>query len=431
MPENTRRASSPGPGALARRDFDIVLWGATGATGRRAAHHLARRCGARRLRLAIGGRNKDKLESLRQDLPDAGHPIAILVGDSHDLAFMAELTARTHVVASTAGPFALYGSELVAACAANGTHYCDLAAEPQWMRAMIDAHQQKAREMGARIVHSCGHDSIPSDLGVQFLQDAALARHGKPCRRVTTRVTRMKGGFSGGTAASFANAMRLRETDPDFDRISRDPYALCPEGERTGPDGPDRMMPLEVTWDAHLQAWTKPYFMGPMNSKVVRRSNAIMGYPYGRDFSYQETGLTRGGIGGWWAAMLSTLIGRLFLFAMAAPTTRRWLQRRVLPKSGEGPDKEVRESGSYELALVGELPDGAVLKARIIGQGDPGVRSTTLMLTEAALCLAEDADRIPVGGGFWTPASAMGKLLRDRITAHAGLTFALEDAQKA
>ena len=403
--------------------FDIVLWGATGATGRRAAHHLARRCGESGLKLAIGGRNRGKLDALRADLPAAGHPIGIVVGDSHDAAFMAELTAQTRVVVSTVGPFALYGSTLVAACVESGTDYCDLTAEPQWMREMIDTHQQKARETGARIVHSCGHDAIPSDLGVQFLQETALARYGVPCKRITTRVTQMKGGFSGGTAASFVNAMQLRETDPGFDVLSQDPYALCPPNDPKGPDGPDRMMPLEVTWDAHLHAWTKPYIMGPMNAKVVRRSNAIMGYPYGHDFSYQETALTHRGIGGWWAAMRYALSGRLLLITMAIPATRRLLQRYVLPKSGEGPSKEVRESGSYELVQVGELPDGTLLKARITGQGDPGVRSTTLMLTEAAICLAEDTDLIDVGGGFWTPASALGKLLRDRIVAHAGLRF--------
>ncbi|PRY19593.1 short subunit dehydrogenase-like uncharacterized protein [Aliiruegeria haliotis] len=412
---------------MTERAFDIVLWGATGATGRRAARHLARRCDDRRLRLAIGGRNREKLEALRHDLPKGGTPLPVLVGDSHDTAFMAEMAARARVIASTAGPFALYGSELVAACVENGTQYCDLTAEPQWMRAMIDAHEEKARETGARIVHSCGHDSIPSDLGVQFLQDAALARFGGPCKRVATRVTRLKGGFSGGTAASFLNAMRLRESDPDFDRLSADPYALCPDGEREGPDGPDRMMPVRVTWDADMQAWTKPYFMGPMNSKVVRRTNAIMGYPYGRDFRYEETGLTRSGIGGWWAAMSSMLFGRLFLTAMAIPATRGFLQRNMLPKSGEGPSKEVRETGSYEIVLVGEMPNGTILKARVTGQGDPGVRSTTLMLTEAALCLAEDQDGISVGGRFWTPAAAMGGLLRDRITKHAGMSFELTD----
>ncbi len=165
---------------MAGREFDIVLWGATGATGRRAARHLARRCGECGLRLAIGGRNREKLEALRDDLPEKASPIALLVGDSHDTVFMGAMSARTRVVVSTVGPFALYGSELVAACVENGTHYCDLAAEPHWMRGMIDAHQTEARETGARIVHSCGHDAIPSDLGVQFLQEAALARHGKP-----------------------------------------------------------------------------------------------------------------------------------------------------------------------------------------------------------------------------------------------------------
>ena len=410
---------------MTTREFDIVLWGATGATGRRAAHHLARRCGDCGLRLAIGGRNREKLDAVCAELPDADPPIAYVVGDSFDTAFMESMTAQTRVVVSTVGPFALYGSALVAACAKNGTHYCDLTAEPQWMREMIDTHEDVARETGARIVHSCGHDSIPSDLGVQFLQEAAQARHGKPCKRVTTRVTRMKGGFSGGTAASFLNAMRLRETDPNFSQLSVDPYALCPEGKRQGPDGPDLMMPLQVTWDSDLHAWTKPFFMGPMNSKVVRRTNAIMDYPYGRDFRYQETALTHSGIGGWWAAWRYTLFGRLFLIAMGIPATRGMLERRVLPKSGEGPSKEVRETGSYELVQVGELPDGTIMKARITGQGDPGVRSTTLMLTEAAICLAEDADKMDVGGGFWTPAAAMGKLLRDRITTHAGLSFEL------
>ncbi len=410
---------------MTTRAFDIVLWGATGATGRRAAQHLARRCGECGLNLAIGGRNRQKLEAIRDRLPDQGNEIGIMVGDSLDPTSMTDVAAAARVVVSTVGPFALYGSALVEACAENGTHYCDLTAEPQWMRAMIDAHEQRASETGARIVHACGHDSIPSDLGVQFLQEAAMTRFGQPCQRVATRVTRMKGGFSGGTAASFLNAMRLRDEDPSFSTLSLDPYALCPVSERRGPDGPDRMMPIEVKWDADLEAWTKPYFMGPMNSKVVRRTNAIMGYPYGQDFRYEETGLTRAGIGGWWAAMSATLFGRLFLTAMAVPTTRRILQRRVLPKSGEGPGKEVRETGSYEIVMVGKTPDCATLKACITGQGDPGVRSTTLMLTEAALCLAEDGDKIAVGGGFWTPAAAFGALLRHRITTHADMSFEL------
>ncbi len=414
---------------MAAREFDIVLWGATGATGSRAAHHLSRRCSQSGLRLAIGGRNREKLDVLRGTLPHRESVHGILVGDSHDTAFMGSLARRTRVVVSTVGPFALYGGALVAACAESGTQYCDLAAEPQCMRQMIDAHQNRARETGARIVHACGHDSIPSDLGVQFLQGAALSRFGMPCQRIATRITQMKGGFSGGTAASFLNAMKLRETDPEFDRTSRDPYLLCPKSGRTGPDGPDRMMPIDVMWDATLSAWTKPYFMGPMNSKIVRRSNAIMGYPYGRDFSYEETALTRGGVGGWWAAMRGALFGQMFLVAMAIPKTRAVLVRCVLPKSGEGPSEELRASGFYQQVLVGETSEGEYLAARVTGRGDPGVRSTTLMLTEAALSLAEDTAEIPVAGGFWTPASAMGPLLRNRIERHAIVTFEFIEAR--
>lgn len=405
------------------REFDVVLWGATGATGRRAAHHLAARIGDGGVAWAIGGRDRARLEAVRETLPGAGRTVRMLIGDSHDRAFMAEMAARTRVVASTVGPFARHGTELVEACARTGTNYCDLTGEVQWMRAMIDAHQAVAEETGARIVQACGHDSIPSDLGVQFLQETAMRRHGRPCRRVTTRVTRMKGGFSGGTAGSFLDAMERRETDPAFDALSADPYALNPEGERQGPDGPDRMMPLTVRYDETLKAWTKPYFMAPMNAKVVRRTNALLGYPYGRDFGYAETAMTTGGPGGWLAAMRDALFGRALLIAMAIPATRRLLKRHVLPKPGEGPSAALRETGYYELVQVGEMPDGTILKARITGQGDPAVESTTRMLAEAALCLAEDADRIRVGGGFWTPASALGPLLRDRITEHAGLKF--------
>ena len=238
----------------------------------------------------------------------------------------------------------------------------------------------------------------------------------------------MRGGFSGGTAATFLNAMKEREKDPGFATLSADPYALCPADGRDGPEGPDRMMPVSVTWDADLEAWTKPYFMAPMNAKVVRRSNALMGYPYGRDFRYEETALTRGGPGGWGAALRYALFGRALLIAMAIPVTQRLLVRYVLPKSGEGPPAELRETGYYELVLVGEGPDRTILKARVTGAGDPGVESTTRMLTEAALCLAEDDGRLKVGGGFWTPASAFGALLRDRITAHAGLSFELIEA---
>ncbi|MDJ1016617.1 MAG: saccharopine dehydrogenase NADP-binding domain-containing protein [Paracoccaceae bacterium] len=404
---------------------DLVLWGATGAVGRRAAHHLALRTTGTEIRWAIGGRNREKLEAVKAALPASDNAPEIVVGDSKDRAFLADLAANTRVICSTVGPFALYGTELLEACVAAGAHYCDLTGEPYWMRQMIDAYQSEAEATGARIVHSCGHDSIPSDMGVWVLQKAALEQFGSPCPSVRTRITRMKGGFSGGTAASFAHAMEAGPKNPDIGRTMADPYALAPDGERDGPEPPDRMMPLEITYDPDLKLWTKPYFMAPMNAKTVRRSNALMGYPYGRDFHYEESDTGGPGVGGWISSLLYCLATITFLAAMRWPVTQRYLQAKVLPKSGEGPSPETRETGHYELVVIGAQSTGEVMKLKVTGQGDPGVESTSRMLVEAALCLADDADELNVGGGFWTPVSGLGQPLFDRLQAHGGLTFVL------
>jgi short subunit dehydrogenase-like uncharacterized protein len=408
-------------------EFDIVLWGATGAVGRRAAHYLASRCGGGSgLRWAMGGRNQAKVESVRAALGSATANVPIITGDSHDAASLEALVTRTKVVCSTVGPYAKYGSELVAACVRTGTHYCDLSGEAHWIRKMVDAHQAEAEQTGARIVHACGMDSIPSDIGVFFLQREAKARHRKPCSHIMMRVAEMKGGFSGGTAASMIYGFEEGPHDPSIRRDMTDPYSLNPEGQREGPDGPDTMMSAAVKYDEDLQAWTKPFFMGPMNTKIVRRSNALLGYPYGRDFRYEEASLVGSGPMGWVRAKAEVVGFISFMLAVAMPPTRWLLKNFVLPKSGEGPSQEKRESGFWHIILVGKLADGNVMQARVKGEGDPAVESTSRMVVEAALCLAEDADRIAVGGGSWTPASAMGELLLARLTSNAGLSFELD-----
>ena len=408
-------------------EFDIVLWGATGATGRRVAHHLASRGASEgHMRWAMAGRNQAKLESVRSKLGAAAADVPILIGDSHDVASLDSLVARTKVVCSTVGPYAKYGSELVAACVRSGTQYCDLAAEAHWIRKMIDAHQAEAEKTGARIVHACGMDSIPSDIGVFFLQRAAKELHGKPCSHVKMRVTEMKGGFSGGTAASMIYGFEEGPKDPTITRYMTEPYCLNPEGQREGPDAPDTMMSAAVKYDEDLQAWTKPFFMGPMNTKIVRRSNALLGYPYGQDFRYEEASLVGAGPMGWMRAKGEALSFIGFILTVAMPPTRSLLKKYVLPKSGEGPSAEKRETGFWRVVLVGKLSDGNVMQARVEGAGDPGVESTSRMLVEAALCLAKDSDGIAVGGGSWTPASAMGELLLQRLTSNAGLSFELD-----
>ena len=409
------------------RDFDIIIWGATGFLGRRVAHHLASRLGSGSdLRWALGGRNQIKLELVRSELGPEAKDIPIITGDSHDVASLEALVAKTNVVCSTVGPYAKYGSELVNACARRGTHYCDLSGEIHWMRRMIDAHQAEAEQTGARIVHACGFDSIPSDMGVFFLQAKAKERHGKSCSHIKMRVTAMRGGFSGGTAATFIYAIEEGPRDPSMMRFIVEPYSMNPEGQRQGPDRPEKMMAFKVTYDGDLKAWTMPFFMAPVNTKIVRRTNALLGYSYGKDFRYEEAILTGGGPAGWVKATAGAFGARTFMLAMALPPTRWLLKRYVLPKSGKGPSQSVRENGYYDLVLVGKLGDGNVMRARVKGIGDPGVESTSRMLVESALCLAQDSDRIAVGGGFWTPASAMGDLLLTRLTSNAGLSFELD-----
>lgn len=410
-------------------EFDIVVWGATGFTGRLVVEKLAARSGSGSdLRWAIGGRNQEKLEAVRSGLGGAAAGIPIITGDSHDVASLEALVARTNVVCSTVGPYAMYGSELLGACVRAGTHYCDLAGEAHWIRKMMDAHEAEAAETGARIVHACGMDSIPSDLGVFFLQQHAKQLYGKPCPRVKMRVTEMQGGFSGGTAASLLHGTEAGRTDASIGRAMREPYYLAPEGHRQGPDEPDDMRSTKVEYDEDLEAWTKPFFMGPMNSKIVRRTNALLGYPYGEDFRYDEARVVADGLSGRIKAKAQALGYVAFLSAVASPPTRSLLKKYVLPGSGEGPDKETRESGQWKVVLVGKMDDGTTIRTLVGGEGDPATDSTSRMLIESALCLAQDADEIPVGGGSWTPASAMGDLLLTRLTSHAGMSFELEPA---
>ncbi|MBT8217629.1 MAG: saccharopine dehydrogenase [Acidimicrobiia bacterium] len=329
---------------------------------------------------------------------------------------------------STVGPYAMFGSEIVGACVRAGTHYCDLAAEAHWIRKMMDAHGTEAAQTGARIVHACGMDSIPSDVGVYFLQQRAKQLHGKPCSRVKMRVTELQGGFSGGTAASLLHGTEAGRKDPSIMQSMTDPYYLAPEGHRQGPDEPDNMMSVEVEYDEVLQAWTKPFFMGPMNSKIVRRTNALLGYPYGEDFCYDEARVVADGLSGRIKAKAEAIGYVAFVASAAIPPTRWLLKKYVLPGSGEGPDQETRESGQWRIVLIGTMDDGSTVRTLVGGEGDPATDSTSRMLTESALCLAQDAEKIPVGGGSWTPAAAMGDLLLDRLTSYAGMSFEFEPA---
>ena len=408
------------------REFEVVVWGATGFTGRLVAEHLSQHYGTSQpLRWALGGRNRAKLERVAGELNAPSRQLPILVGDSSDRASLDEIVRRTSVVCSTVGPYARYGSELVAACVEHGTHYCDLSAEVQWIREMLDRHEAQARQTGARIVHCCGFDSIPSDLGCYFLQQRVQAEHDVVCEHVKLRVRKMRGSASGGTVASLLNVLDESRRDPRVRQIVEDPYALNPASARRGPDAPDCRV---VRWDRDLRAWTAPFVMAPINTRVVRRTNALLNYPYGREFRYDEAVLTGRGPWGWTLAQSISRGMNLLMSAASIQPTRALLDKWVLPIPGHGPSASQRRKGFFQIQLVGKSDATATdyWSAIVTGEQDPGYGSTSKMLAESAVCLAQDADQLTVAGGFWTPASCFGMTLVPRLQARAGMRFTME-----
>lgn len=398
------------------RTHDVVVFGATGFTGRLVAQHLASR-GEDAGDWAIAGRSPAKLDEVARDL-DLDVPQ--LVVDATDPDAVAALAAATKVVCTTVGPYAKYGEPIVAACAEHGTDYVDLTGEPQWIRQMIDRHHDTAGVSGARLVHCCGFDSIPSDLGTLVAQQAMHERHGTHATRVKLRVRGMRGGASGGTLASMVTVMEEAAADPEVAAVLEDPYSLLPDGERIGPHVPAH---TSAEYDGDFRSWIAPFVMELVNAKVVRRSNALLGYPWGREFRYDEAVLTGDGLGG--RAKATTLAAGTggTSMALGSSATVRQLAERFLPDSGTGPDPAAREAGFFDMRILAEHPDDRDkdVLVRVTGDRDPGYGSTSRMLGEAALTLA--SGEATVGGGSWTPASALGNALVDRLQAHAGLTF--------
>jgi short subunit dehydrogenase-like uncharacterized protein len=409
------------------RRYDLVLWGATGFTGRLVAEYLTEHHGAGDLRWALGGRSRDKLEGVRAELariePRAAE-LPIEVGDSHDHAALGALAARTEVMCSTVGPYARYGSPLLAACVEQGTDYCDLTGEVQWIRRMIDRHHDQARRSGARIVPCCGFDAIPSDLGCLMLQEHARAVHGSRCDAIELEVVRLGGGYSGGTVASMANLFEEASRDAAVRAVLRDLYALNPEGERTGPRVPD-----QLGLGRDRRGWTGPFLMAAVNTRIVRRSNALLGWAYGRDFRYLERARFDAGPRGLLRAV--TVIAQLsgLATALTLPPLRALLQRYALPAPGEGPSREAMARGRFDLRLMGRGRDGTgrpfELRGRVAGKGDPGYSQTAVMLAESALCLARDGGELGCPGGILTPASSMGMRLVERLR-RAGHCYEVE-----
>jgi short subunit dehydrogenase-like uncharacterized protein len=387
-------------------NFDIIVYGATGFTGQLVAEYFAAHyTGNSDPKWAMAGRSLEKLASVR-DAIGAAADTPLIVADAGDPASLKAMVDQTRSVLTTVGPYQLYGSELVAACAATGTDYLDLCGEPVWMRQMIDAHEATAKSSGARIVFSCGFDSLPFELGAFFCQETATKVLGAPVNRVKGRVRAMKGTFSGGTAASIKATFAAAAKDLSLVALLKNPFVLTPGFE--GPKQPPGNKPL---FDADLDAWTAPFVMATINTRNVHRSNLLMGFPYGKDFVYDEMVLTGPGEKGEANAKLVVAANA----EMGGPGG---------PKPGEGPSKEQRENGLYDLLFVGLGEGGRQVRVAVRGDRDPGYGSTSKMIAECAVCLLRDTPEIP--SGIWTPGAAMGHKLIKRLVDHAGLTFQVE-----
>lgn len=390
-------------------EFDIVIYGVSGFAGKLVAEYMVQHA-PKDLVWAAAGRDEAKVRAALDDV-GAASSVPIIVADSNDVESLHKMAKATRVVCSTVGPYARYGSGLVAACVDEGVDYCDLTGEVHWMRRMIDRHHERAQESGARIVHTCGFDSIPSDLGNLFVQDAFKKKFGRYATEVRFYLKVAKGGFSGGTVASMLNLMEEASENKEVRRILVNPYSLSP-GDK-GPDGRDRM---GAEHDARVGQWTAPFLMGSVNTRVVRRSNFLMNHVWGENFSYDERMLTGKGPKGAIAAG-SISAGMVGFTGVAAMGPTRNLLSKFLPKPGEGPTPEQIEKGFYEVLFVAKDGDDE-LQAKVAGKKDPGYGATALMLAESAMELAQTEGE----GGVLTPASSMGVGLIQRLQS-AGMVF--------
>ena len=409
---------------MAEREIDIAVYGATGFVGKLTAEYLAK-AAPDGVSIALAGRSQQKLEKVRSELGAKAADWPLITADSSDADAVKAMAERCRVVATTVGPYLKYGMKLVEACADAGTHYADLTGEALFIRKTIDQFHERAEASGAMIVHTCGFDSIPSDLGVWLLHEQAQKDGAGELERTTFVVRAMKGGASGGTIDSLKAMVDEAKRDSAARKLMFDPYSLSPDRSAEpdlGTEG-DVRMPVH---DDELGIWLAPFVMQAINTRVVRRSNALQDWAYGRGFDYHETMAMGEGLAG--RAKATAVSGTLgvALPSLAFPPTRAVLDR-VLPDPGEGPGAEARAKGFYKIDIHTKTSSGARYVCRVAAQGDPGYAATAVMLGEAALCFVLDADKLPDRAGILTPATALDGALVDRLTA-AGHTYEVSRA---
>lgn len=411
---------------MTKLNYDLVVFGATSFVGQILTQYLAEYFATQKeqIRWAIAGRSQQKLQQVKDALGAVGQAVPILVADANSQTELDALCAQTRVVVSTVGPYALYGEPLIQACVNNGTDYCDLTGETQWIKHMITKYEAQAQQSGSRIVHCCGFDSVPSDMGVYYLQQQAQQQFNAPATQVSMRVKTLKGGASGGTVASLINVIQEAAADPALRKDLLNPYILCPADH----GNTQRQIYIKsAKFDPDFNAWIAPFVMAAVNERVVQRSNALSGNAYGNNFRYNEAILTGEGFKGRLKALaVVSGLGAFMLAAVSKPISQV-MERYLLPKPGEGPTPEQQLAGRFDLRFVGKTDAGQSLKVKVTGDRDPGYGSTGKMLGQAALSLAidhaKDGKKSTAQGGFWTPATMFDDRFIQRLTKHAGLTF--------
>lgn len=420
---NTKTSNDKQSTTIEKRPYAVVLYGATSFVGQITAHYLTEflsntkdKNGAN-VTWAIAGRDEEKLNELQSKLASK---VDIIIANSDDAASLDKMTKQSQVIISTVGPYLKYGEPLIKSCVNNGTDYVDLTGEAIFIKDMMDKYQDTAKKSGARIVNSCGFDSIPSDLGVYFTQKKAEEKFGNACDVIHMRVKAAKGGLSGGTIASMATIFEEVSQDKSRRKQVANPYLL--NDDKDAPNVRQANVSKPEYDDEHKR-WLAPFVMASINTRIVHRSNQLLGYEYGRDFKYDEAMWMKDGVKGKLSSYAMSAGLLAFATTMMIKPTRELLSKHVLPKSGSGPSKEEQENGYFDIRLFGETANNDTINTKVTGDKDPGYGSTSRMLSQAALCLAQDISKDDVGGGFWTPASAMGDSLIERLEAHSGISF--------
>lgn len=407
------------------KQFDVVIFGATSFVGKLVVQHLLEVYGVgRSVSWAIAGRSQAKLAALRDDITPSAKDVPIIIADADHLDQLKRLCAQAKVVITTAGPFALYGEKLIQACAETGTDYCDITGETLWVAEMIKRYEKTAQQTGARLVNFCGFDSIPSDMGVHFLQNESLRRFNAPCTQVRMRVFHARGNPPGGTYATAIDFIGKAAKDKDFRDALADPYLLCPPGHGFSEVQNEAYLPMH---DKDFKQWTAAFVMAGVNTRVVHRSNALSGQRYGAKFKYEEAILVGRTVFGLIGAYVVTGVMLTFVALAAAPWTRRLLQRFLVPKPGQGSNLKSLHKCTFDVRMTGETDQGETVRVRLAGNGDPACYATSRMLAESGICLAQEISKTDKPGGFWTTASIFSDKLIQRLHSHGQMKFAVDE----